>query len=178
MFFLIEILLFSSFLCQSTDMQTYMDLIEQRVMALGSKFENDYAQRCFTSCNPSYDGCSTQMPTFYCAPEFILDSCSCYTSGSPLNISASVVKLAKFPNSTENSQDITEIICASSHIDNDFIQVRQDIPTVRWYYIGSYNGMIRIYPGIAFCSNYDPRTRPWYVAAASGFRSKFLRNFK
>ena len=40
-----------------------------------------------------------------------------------------------------------------------------------WYHYGSEDGMFRIYPGSPKkpCpSTYDPRVRPWYVAASSG----------
>ena len=176
MLFFIKILLFiTSSLCQTTNMQAYMDQIEQRVMDLASKFESDYALRCSAPCSPSFDGCSTQMPMFYCATEFTLTSCSCYSPGYPINVTSSVVKLAKFPSSNDsNYQGVMEMVCASSHIDDDFIQLRQDIPSVKWNYMGSYNGMMRSYPGKNYCRNYDPRTRPWYVAAASGFVRKFF----
>ena len=42
--------------------------------------------------------------------------------------------------------------------------------TLRWQYIGTPNGVFRIYPGDVDeqCASYDPRVRPWYVAATNG----------
>ena len=45
----------------------------------------------------------------------------------------------------------------------------------RWQYFGSTTGTVRIYPGrewstnfAGFYNDYDPRVRPWYIAATSG----------
>lgn len=45
----------------------------------------------------------------------------------------------------------------------------------RWQYFGSNNGLYRMYPGrewqtnfVGFYEDYDPRVRPWYIAATSG----------
>ncbi len=46
---------------------------------------------------------------------------------------------------------------------------------VRWQYFGSNTGVHRVFPGhewrrnfIGLHEDFDPRTRPWYVAASSG----------
>ncbi|XP_060584904.1 voltage-dependent calcium channel subunit alpha-2/delta-3-like [Ruditapes philippinarum] len=48
-------------------------------------------------------------------------------------------------------------------------------PTLRWQYFGSTAGIVRIFPGrewstnfAGFYNDYDPRVRPWYIAATSG----------
>ena len=45
----------------------------------------------------------------------------------------------------------------------------------RWQYFGSNDGLYRMFPGrewqtnfAGFYENYDPRVRPWYIAATSG----------
>ena len=47
--------------------------------------------------------------------------------------------------------------------------------TYRWQYFGSEEGLVRLYPGrewdtnfVGFYNDYDPRVRPWYIAATSG----------
>ena len=42
--------------------------------------------------------------------------------------------------------------------------------TLRWQYIGTPNGVFRMYPGDVDeqCASYDPRVQPWYVAATNG----------
>ncbi|XP_070555607.1 voltage-dependent calcium channel subunit alpha-2/delta-2-like [Ptychodera flava] len=46
---------------------------------------------------------------------------------------------------------------------------------LRWQYFGSKDGILRMYPGrewdtnfAGFYNDYDPRVRPWYIAATSG----------
>lgn len=48
-------------------------------------------------------------------------------------------------------------------------------PSIRWQYFGSTAGVFRLYPGrewdinfAGFFNDYDPRVRPWYIAATSG----------
>ena len=42
-------------------------------------------------------------------------------------------------------------------------------PPHRWAYFANYNGIMKSYPSTKVdCGNYDPRYRPWYVAATSG----------
>ncbi|XP_062512839.1 VWFA and cache domain-containing protein 1-like isoform X2 [Corticium candelabrum] len=44
----------------------------------------------------------------------------------------------------------------------------ENYPTLKWQYFGSEQGLITLYPSFhtSDCSTYDPRFRPWYVAAA------------
>ncbi|CAD5114296.1 DgyrCDS3438 [Dimorphilus gyrociliatus] len=48
-------------------------------------------------------------------------------------------------------------------------------PQLRWQYFGSTAGLVRLYPGrewdtnfAGFYNDYDPRLRPWYIGATSG----------
>ena len=52
----------------------------------------------------------------------------------------------------------------------DFSGDLDDIGATSWQYIGLTSGVQRIYPGYSrsTCYDYDPRIRPWYVAATSG----------
>lgn len=42
--------------------------------------------------------------------------------------------------------------------------------TLRWQYIGTPTGVFRVYPGDVeeHCASFDPRVRPWYIAATNG----------
>ncbi|XP_069125986.1 LOW QUALITY PROTEIN: voltage-dependent calcium channel subunit alpha-2/delta-2-like [Argopecten irradians] len=60
-------------------------------------------------------------------------------------------------------------------LDEVFKQNRAEDETLRWQYFGSSVGIVRIYPGrewstnfAGFYNDYDPRVRPWYIAATSG----------
>ena len=53
--------------------------------------------------------------------------------------------------------------------------MKQPLIIFRWQYFGSTTGIVRIYPGrewstnfAGFYNDYDPRVRPWYIAATSG----------
>jgi hypothetical protein len=43
-------------------------------------------------------------------------------------------------------------------------------------FFGSHDGMFRIYPGrqAEHCGVFDPRVRPWYIAASSGPKNIIL----
>ena len=71
------------------------------------------------------------------------------------------------------SKDVQSRIeaCWTESLDEKFnstLRVNND--TLRWQYIGTPNGLLRLFPGIPQerCSEYDPTLRPWYVAAISG----------
>ncbi|XP_063400495.1 voltage-dependent calcium channel subunit alpha-2/delta-2-like [Mytilus trossulus] len=56
-----------------------------------------------------------------------------------------------------------------------FKQNQAEDSSLRWQYFGSTAGIVRIYPGrewstnfAGFYNDYDPRVRPWYIAATSG----------
>ncbi|XP_052774120.1 voltage-dependent calcium channel subunit alpha-2/delta-3-like isoform X2 [Mya arenaria] len=60
-------------------------------------------------------------------------------------------------------------------LDSLFKENQKADPTLRWQYFGSTTGMVREYPGrewstnfAGFYNDYDPRVRPWYIAATSG----------
>ncbi|KAL4236040.1 hypothetical protein ACF0H5_004426 [Mactra antiquata] len=60
-------------------------------------------------------------------------------------------------------------------LDTLFKENQKIDPTLRWQYFGSIAGIVRIYPGrewstnfAGFYNDYDPRVRPWYIAATSG----------
>ncbi|XP_002735490.2 VWFA and cache domain-containing protein 1-like [Saccoglossus kowalevskii] len=60
-------------------------------------------------------------------------------------------------------------------LDEVFKQNNLKDPLLRWQYFGSKDGILRMYPGrewdtnfAGFYNDYDPRVRPWYIAATSG----------
>ena len=177
------ILFFSSVF--SIDVNSVLSSIEQATINLAGKIELDFANRCSQQCNPSFDGCSSMLPDFLCDSEFKIVNCPSQQSGKFINDTKSVVKLAdkSTPITNSSAQNVKEMICATSPLDQDFINVRNSFATIKWNYFGSYNGIHRTFPGKVFCDPYDPRLRPWYVAAASGLNSlaihsELIINFK
>ncbi|CAM9523214.1 unnamed protein product, partial [Sphacelaria rigidula] len=80
------------------------------------------------------------------------------------------------PDKNPTNPDIIETICYSTILDpvfkNNWESSRSPGGVSSVYnYFGSWTGAFRIHPGIAVtteCGSYDPRIRPWYVAASSG----------
>lgn len=72
--------------------------------------------------------------------------------------------------------DVIETVCYGIRLDfplkQAFNGVQSETEISRIFtYFGSWNGVMRMYPGGSYgqeCGSYDPRMRPWYVAASSG----------
>ena len=63
-------------------------------------------------------------------------------------------------------QDI-QFICSTIQVE-EALREASESPH-RWSYFANYDGIMKTYPSTKVdCGNYDPRFRPWYVAATSG----------
>jgi hypothetical protein len=80
--------------------------------------------------------------------------------------------------------NVIETICFTQQLDEFFVQKRAEqkpywdslgLRTPQMYF-GSQNGAFRIYPArqSETCGVYDPRLRPWYIAASSGPKNVVL----
>ncbi|XP_055337095.1 voltage-dependent calcium channel subunit alpha-2/delta-3-like [Paramacrobiotus metropolitanus] len=74
-----------------------------------------------------------------------------------------------------DSEEIIDAVYYSVELDGVFRQNRKSDQFIRWQYFGTNVGLIRLYPGrewdtnfAGFYNDYDPRIRPWYIAATSG----------
>ncbi|XP_064640200.1 VWFA and cache domain-containing protein 1-like isoform X2 [Lineus longissimus] len=58
---------------------------------------------------------------------------------------------------------------ATQSVINRMISNRQQSSELKWQYFGDENGILTMFPANNFaeCGSYDPRYRPWYVAAAT-----------
>ena len=95
------------------------------------------------------------------------------TGGRQLDNANSVVRTAEL---AVSSEVITEE-CWTRDLNEDFVANRaRDTQILRWQQIGTPTGFYRIYPGVPqqTCYAYDPRVRPWYVAATSGPKDVIL----
>ncbi|KAL3869469.1 hypothetical protein ACJMK2_042147 [Sinanodonta woodiana] len=68
-----------------------------------------------------------------------------------------------------------ETVYFTAGLNELFKQNQKEDPLLRWQYFGSVTGIARTYPGrewstnfAGFYNDYDPRVRPWYIAATSG----------
>ncbi|XP_064627789.1 voltage-dependent calcium channel subunit alpha-2/delta-2-like [Lineus longissimus] len=91
----------------------------------------------------------------------------------PVLLNASTVKI---PDDVErNDPSVIKTVMLTSKLDQLFQENAKLDPDLRWQYFGSSNGVHRQFPGrewqsnfIGFREDFDPRLRPWYIAATSG----------
>ncbi|ELU06451.1 hypothetical protein CAPTEDRAFT_215114 [Capitella teleta] len=74
-----------------------------------------------------------------------------------------------------NSSAVIDTVVFTSKLEDVLKQNSKEDHYLRWQYFGSTVGLARLYPGrewntnfAGFYNDYDPRTRPWYIAATSG----------
>ncbi|KAK3727819.1 hypothetical protein QZH41_008237 [Actinostola sp. cb2023] len=88
------------------------------------------------------------------------------TTQSAVKISDQIVR---------NAASVIDTVFWSAALDEIFKKNLKDDPELRWQNFGSVEGVLRQYPSSEWQTNfagfhidYDPRMRPWYIAATSG----------
>ena len=170
--------------------------IEGDVAELAQQVELLYATRCDDSALRgcalgNYDECSSLYPQQTClgGPDFFISACagganhsSSATCSGLWDFSMSTVRiikeLADGVNGNPTDPQVIETVCFTRGLDAWFQNKRANDSAYwanlgvepRSMYFGSRNGAFRIYPArqSEVCGIYDPRLRPWYVAASSG----------
>ena len=78
-------------------------------------------------------------------------------------------------NTSNLEDDDALFVCASAHLEDTFKDITKDRNyDFTYLFVGTRRGSMRTYPinkqhtPNDECEDYDPRFRPWYVAAASG----------
>ncbi|EGD72063.1 hypothetical protein PTSG_00082 [Salpingoeca rosetta] len=141
--------------------------VEQLATALRGLYDDAYCGSA--SCASDVAACESELLTSTCASTF--GGCRSKTENRRLDFSSSVMRTA----STPFDDDVRQEACWTRQLDNTFISINggtsenTDTAT-KWQYVGTSSGFYRIYPGVPQqdCNAYDPRLRPWYVAATSG----------
>ncbi|XP_064625749.1 voltage-dependent calcium channel subunit alpha-2/delta-2-like isoform X2 [Lineus longissimus] len=90
-----------------------------------------------------------------------------------VSMNSSIVKISdEVPRS---DREVIRSVMFTHGLEKIFRKNAGDDPYLRWQYFGSSTGVIRMFPGrewdtnfAGFYNDYDPRTRPWYIAATSG----------
>lgn len=145
---------------------------ENILYKLAGQVRQTYDQdRCNWICDCSHLACESSMDgtctdTFGSPGTNICSSEEGCQNQRRLNFDKSAIRL---PRRGDATQEHSSEICWSQSLDSVFIQHEND-DTLKWQYIGFPTGAYRIYPGVPqeTCGSYDPRIRPWYVAATSG----------
>ena len=144
-----------------------------------------FQQRCPLACTGcTQSACGSQLADTQCSSIYgtatVQDennvNCRQNCTSRKLDFQESVVRTAAFT----LSQEIVTEECWTRTLDNTFIRNfetdRIRTNSLRWQYIGTPTGFYRILPGVTqeACFSYDPRIRPWYVAATSGPKDVLL----
>lgn len=150
--------------CQDKDVTACLDMQESHCSYLScrSKFVDGKCTEAFGKVN---------ITTFS-------GNCSHNCTSRRLLFSQSSVRTAH--DEDLNDERVISEMCWTRELDKYFkieaelfhLHPSDALPTgsLRWQYIGTPTGLFRQYPGDVRekCSTYDPRVRPWYVAATNG----------
>jgi hypothetical protein len=168
--------------------------LEQDVVDFAKELERSYLTRCedirFDACEyGNFDDCQTVYPNQQCLPgeSYHVPVCGkSFPDGTGcsglIDFSVSTVRipseLTPARNSNPTDPQVIETVCYTRAMD-EWLQAKKQADRAYWdelgvepwaWYFGSHTGVIRLYPGrqAGTCGQYDPRVRPWYVAASSG----------
>ena len=162
-----------------------VEKLEADVLELRTLVEEVYQDRCDTAllaeCEGSnYDDCDAQFP-----------NPTCPVDGSNQQLKDFTISVIRVPEILQDGIDgnptdpkAIESICYGSRLD-EYFQSKEREDREYWEnlgapspqrYFGSNSGPFRIYPGrySENCRDYDPRVRPWFVAASSGPKNVLL----
>lgn len=173
-----------------------IDKLENDVVEFGQHLEGLYSNRCKDAQlqnrrRGNYDACQSAFPNAECLGDtsFHVATCAGQEEFCPgmYDFSVSTVRLpahllSEDINTTDSraleavgyTQGMEEWLQDKRAADEHFWH-EMDIQPRAWHF-GSTSGAFRIYPARPSeeCGAYDPRTRPWYVAASSGPKNVIL----
>eukprot|EP00985_Skeletonema_marinoi_P003140 scaffold1302_cov113-Skeletonema_marinoi.AAC.9 len=179
-----------------TDAENEVKLILQRIeedtLKLRDEVENAYTQRCsietLSQCSRgSFNGCSSVFPNQQCmaADELVVEACGGGGGGGCNALWDKTTSIVSIPSAlaqgTDDNPTDPELIETACYtlLAEDYMRTKYENDEIfwdsynvqpSWTYFGAHNGLFRKLPGTVDeeCGNYDPRLRPWFVAASSG----------
>lgn len=173
--------------------------IEEDIHTFAHKVEDSLVNKCnFTTdetCyKANYDRCDSELPYATCpGGDYSNGRCGSGKEGGCgglFDFTTSVATVAPDKNTfmpTEESDRVKDDVCTTLQLESymknvtesstQYWQTYNVLPP--WIYYGTDEGVFRMYPGSpGTCpngrNNYDPRVRPWYVAASSGPKDVIL----
>lgn len=164
---------------KENEVKFVLQRMESDVRDLRDEMERVYSSRCdtatLTQCSRSnYNDCSSTFPNQQCmkADELVISACGDGESCNALwDKTQTVVRipasLAQAPKNNPTAPEVTESICYSQLAEPYMVEKYNEGNQM---YFGSSTGAFRIIPArhSEVCGQYDPRRRPWFVAASSG----------
>lgn len=160
---------------------------EQTVHKLVNAVSGAYLNRCSHSCLNNSKKCivsacgsknshsnTTVCSKLYGNTSVSYGDCEFSCSSRRLDFGISSVFI---PSPNKNQSRLVEN-CWTSALNYQFreIHLEDSKNTLRWQYFATTSGIVRIFPAITQleCFSFDPRIRPWYVAATSGPKNVML----
>lgn len=187
--------LFSAADAGEAEFKALVQKMEQDLLDFVFQIESYHGRRCeyqtLASCGRSNHHetlSSLPNPKCYETDDLRIDVCNA-TCGSLWDDKTSTIRIpdsiaASTTNYFPRDPRTVEMICYSSFMDS-YLQVKKAQDQAYWdnyrvrspqAYFGSTTGALRIYPGRTSrtAGVYDPRNRPWYIAASSGPKNVIL----
>eukprot|EP00730_Choanoeca_flexa_P016356 TRINITY_DN7704_c0_g1_i1.p1 TRINITY_DN7704_c0_g1~~TRINITY_DN7704_c0_g1_i1.p1 ORF type:complete len:661 (+),score=122.10 TRINITY_DN7704_c0_g1_i1:35-2017(+) len=133
------------------------------------KCSNGSTETCESSSCCSRLACSASLLDSRCVQSF--GGCRSNSEGRYVSFASSTIFTSA---NNLNEQDVLQDVDMTRGLDSAFLTNAEtgglDDSDLKWQYVGTPSGMWRLFPGIPQeqCYDYDPRLRPWYVAATSG----------
>mmetsp|Transcript_26399 Transcript_26399/g.54448 ORF Transcript_26399/g.54448 Transcript_26399/m.54448 type:complete len:718 (-) Transcript_26399:87-2240(-) len=174
---------------QEIEFKAVLERMESDVLALRDEIERVYQYRCDLStlddCGyNNYNDCSSTYPIEECIVQndYALqcgDGKACTASWDKSQSEISIpASLALETGGNPSDPEIIESVCYTKLAEPYLVEKyeedtkywsKHDV-TPSWTYFGAHNGMFRQIPAShrEECGSYDPRRRPWFVAASSG----------
>ncbi|GMH39187.1 hypothetical protein BSKO_07085 [Bryopsis sp. KO-2023] len=149
-------------------------VVDKLAKSAAKAFQERYRQ--VEKCACSRHSCSNENgPGAECSDALgSLPECECKKS-SKLDYNSTAVLLAPGSHPKKLSAQVRESLCTYSGLTPVF----KDLNVTTWTYVASVDGTFRSYPvrhrrkdggekHLEGCSTFDPRVRPWYIAASTG----------
>ncbi|KAK1735864.1 voltage-dependent calcium channel-like protein [Skeletonema marinoi] len=174
------------------EVKLILQRIEEDTLKLRDEIENAYSQRCsietLSQCSRgSFNGCSSVFPNQQCmeADELVVEACGGGGENGCNALWDKTTSIVSIPSALAQGKDdnptdpeLIETACYTL-LAEDYMRTKYENDETfwdsynvqpSWTYFGSHNGLFRKFPGTVDeeCGNYDPRLRPWFVAASSG----------
>ena len=158
---------------------------EQIVERIVSAVEEHFAKRCDYNCSGqcAISGCGSIKPESQTECDTTYGTISifetCQYVCAQRNLLFHGVTSTSVPDPREDVERTTDE-CWTRELNPLFDEIYKSDQlaerSLRWQYFGTTSGFYRIYPGYTRreCYTYDPRIRPWYVAATSGPKNVLL----
>eukprot|EP00755_Sulcionema_specki_P004533 Sspe_Gene.30291::Locus_14956_Transcript_1_1_Confidence_1.000_Length_613::g.30291::m.30291 len=162
---------------EAVSLQAELQKKEEAVSRLARRAEVLHAvrDRALAECGGgkcAVSGCGERFGEeegYVCSEMLGRDEATCGCKGKRLSNSSTVVLSATYSRGLEAQA----FVCGGSGLDETFTANMQGARGLSAYqYVGHQTGVLRMFPGspiqAGVCEDYDPRTRPWYAAAATG----------